>query len=79
MVSKSINKKSEWGLNMAKISKKKREEILLNRFPEFKKLCDEMKASLQVIYDELEEKLEQIEDIQYKIDDLEEAKLNLNL
>ena len=64
---------------MAKISKKKREEILLDRFPEFKKLCDEMKTSLQVIYDELEEKLEQIEDIQYKIDDLEEAKLNLNL
>ncbi len=57
---------------MLKISKKEREKILSDKFPEFKKLSDEMNSAITCIIFELEEKLEKLEDIQNKIVEIED-------
>lgn len=61
------------------MSKKKRTEILQERFPEFFKLSNEMNDALDAMIFELEEKLEKIEDIKYKLEEIEEEKAGLDL
>ena len=63
---------------MTGISKKRRVEILQEKFPEFFKLSEELSLSLQSVLDDLEEKIEQIEEIQEKQEELEELKTEIN-
>jgi hypothetical protein len=60
-----------------KLSKSKRSEILQKRFPEFFRLSQEMKEACQAVLDELEDRMEQIEDIQEKQDEVEAMKMDL--
>ena len=64
---------------MAKLSKKRKAEILQERFPEFKKLSDQMNEALDVVIDELNEKLEKMEDIQEKMGEVEDMKNELSI
>ena len=63
---------------MAKISKKKREEILAKRFPEFFKLSEDFNMALDCMLDSLEEKLTKIENIQAELEELREQKSSLD-
>lgn len=62
---------------MMKLSKSKRAEILQKRFPEFFKLSQEMTEACQAILDELQDKMDMLEDIQEKQDEVESMKMDL--
>ena len=62
-----------------KLSKKRRAEILKERFPEFYKLSQEMTEACQAIIDEYQDKIDKLEDIQEAQSDLQDMKDNLEL
>lgn len=64
---------------MANISKKRKAEILQERFPEFYELSQQLGCALDVLYDDLEEKLDKIQDIKDKLEEVEQEKMELDL
>jgi len=62
-----------------KLTKAKKVEILEERFPEFYKLSQELNGALEVVKMELEEKLEQLEEIESLQDELEDKKTRLEM
>lgn len=64
---------------MAKMSQKKKAEILEKKFPEFYKLSKEMDEAIQSIIYELQEKLDKLEEIEELQDELNERKTQLEL
>ena len=64
---------------MEKLSKKRKAEILHERFPEFKKLSDEMNEALYVVINELEEKIDKMEEIRDKMEEIDDMKTELSI
>lgn len=62
---------------MAKLSKAKKQDILQKNFPEFFKQCKELNDSLDAITFEVQEKIDKIYDIQERLEELEDEKINI--
>lgn len=64
---------------MTKISKKKRQEILEDKFPEFKRQLDDLQQTIDAVITELQEKLDKLNEISELSDELEHRKTELEL
>ena len=61
-----------------KLSKKQRDIILMERFPEFYKLSNEFDMALDAMLESLWEKTTKIEDIQEQLEEMRTAKAKLD-
>lgn len=64
---------------MPKKSKKEEKMTLEKRFPEFAKLSEEFKSSIEAVIWELEEQIDKLEDLQNKQDEVEQLREEMNL
>ena len=64
---------------MVKLSKKRKAEILQERFPEFYKLSRELNDALDCLMDDMQEKIDKMEDIESLQEELEDKKSQLDL
>lgn len=64
--------------HIKKLTKTEKENLIKIHFPEYFKLTQELKASLEFIEEDLQEKLDKIEEIHDKLDELEELKSDLD-
>jgi len=64
---------------MRKLSKKRKVEILQEKFPEFYKLSKEFSEAIDAVYMELEEKMEKMEELDQLQEEIEDKKVELGI
>lgn len=62
---------------MVILNKKKREEILQDKFPEFYKLINELKECVFAVSEELDDRLTELNELEELMDEVEEKKTDL--